>query len=298
MHLSLVYEILIHLVLSVKIDNTIRKHYITNSFITRLISLFDSPDPQEREYLKMATHRIYGKLTNRRAIIRAAINNTFYTFLYETKRHNGISVLLEILASIINGFTLPIRPEHRQSLEKSLIPLHKMRQYDEYSAPLSYCMTLFAQKDPSLSSLVVFLSFIHSQIVKGLLRYWPTGSSSKEVLFINELEDLMNQLSPSDLVPYRDALFKRFAKCLNSCHVQVIERILFLWSGNAFSNVVIRDKDNLQMLLKAVYPSLRRCEMNTTNDSVKQIIMHVIGIFMDADMELTQQLADQFENTK
>ena len=155
-HLSLEYEILIHIVLSTRIDNTIRKHYITNSFITRLISLFDSPDPQEREYLKMATHRIYGKLTNRRATIRSAINNTFYTFLYETKRHNGISVLLEILASIINGFTIPIRPEHLQSLEKSLIPLHKMRQYEEYSAPLSYCMTLYAQKDSSLSTLVAF----------------------------------------------------------------------------------------------------------------------------------------------
>lgn len=108
----------------------------------------------------------------------------------------------------------------------------------------------------------------------------------------------MSQLSPADLVPYREALFKRFAKCLDSCHVQVTERILFLWSGNAFSNAVIRDKENVQALLKAVYPSLRRCEMNATNESVKQIVMHVIGIFMDADMELTQQLADQFDNAK
>lgn len=108
----------------------------------------------------------------------------------------------------------------------------------------------------------------------------------------------MSQLNPADLVPYREALFKRFAKCLDSCHVQVTERILFLWSGNAFSNAVIRDKENVQVLLKVVYPSLRRCEMNATNESVKQIVMHVIGIFMDADMELTQQLADQFDNAK
>lgn len=153
-HLSLVYDILMHIVLSVRIESAIRKHYISGTFINHLIALFDSPDPQEREYLKMVTHRIYGKLTNRRAAIRRAINQTFYTFLYETRRHYGISVLLEILASIINGFTLPIRPEHRQSLEKSLIPLHKMAQYEEYSVQLSYCMALYVEKDRSLSAPV------------------------------------------------------------------------------------------------------------------------------------------------
>ena len=143
-HLSLVYDILMHIVLSVRIESAIRKHYISGTFITHLIALFDSPDPQEREYLKMVTHRIY----------RRAINQTFYTFLYETRHHRGISVLLEILASIINGFTLPIRPEHRQSLEKSLIPLHKMSQYEEYSVQLSYCMALYVEKDRSLSAPV------------------------------------------------------------------------------------------------------------------------------------------------
>ena len=100
------------------------------------------------------THRIYGKLTNRRVTIRKTINNVFYQFLYEKKRHNGIAELLEILASIINGFTVPIRPEHKLSLEKSLIPLHKTHSYEDYSIQLSYCMTLYVAKDPSLSTPV------------------------------------------------------------------------------------------------------------------------------------------------
>ena len=150
-HISLVYELLIHLVLSPQIDNNLRKRLIDDDFLRNLIALFDSLDHRERECLKTVTHRIYGKLTNRRVIIRKTINYVFYEFLYEKKEHNGIAELLEILASIINGFTVPIRPEHKQSLERSRIPLHKTRHYESYSIQLSYCMTLYVAKDPSLS---------------------------------------------------------------------------------------------------------------------------------------------------
>ena len=61
-----------------------------------------------------------------RAFIRKAINNIFYRFIYETERHNGIAELLEILGSIINGFALPLKEEHKQFLMKALLPLHKV----------------------------------------------------------------------------------------------------------------------------------------------------------------------------
>ena len=153
-HLHLIYEILIHLVLSPQIDNNLRKRLIDDAFLQNLILLFDSFDAKERDCLKTVTHRIYGKLTNRRVTIRKLINYVFYEFLYERKEHNGIAELLEILASIINGFTVPIRDEHKKSLEKSLIPLHKMRSFELYSVQLSYCMTLYVAKDNSLSTLV------------------------------------------------------------------------------------------------------------------------------------------------
>eukprot|EP00959_Pyramimonas_sp_CCMP1952_P049028 1024317-Pyramimonas_sp.AAC.2 len=48
-----------------------------------------------------------------RPFIRKAINNIFYRFIYETERHNGVAELLEILGSIINGFALPLKEEHK-----------------------------------------------------------------------------------------------------------------------------------------------------------------------------------------
>ena len=51
-------------------------------------------------------------------LILIQINNIFYRFVYETERHNGVAELLEILGSIINGFALPLKEEHKKFLLK------------------------------------------------------------------------------------------------------------------------------------------------------------------------------------
>ena len=49
-----------------------------------------------------------------------------FRFVYETEHFNGVGELLEILGSIINGFALPLKAEHKQFLVRVLIPLHKV----------------------------------------------------------------------------------------------------------------------------------------------------------------------------
>ncbi len=61
-----------------------------------------------------------------RAFVRRAINNVFYKVIYEDEKHNGMGELLEILGSIINGFALPLKLEHKNFLRNILIPLHKV----------------------------------------------------------------------------------------------------------------------------------------------------------------------------
>ena len=59
-----------------------------------------------------------------------------FRFIYETEHFNGVGELLEILGSIINGFALPLKAEHKQFLVRVLIPLHKVRRLQ--LIPLSY----------------------------------------------------------------------------------------------------------------------------------------------------------------
>ena len=71
-------------------------------------------------------------------------------FVYETLEHNGIAEMLEILASIINGFAVPIKKDHKVMLQRALLPLHKSRMIGAYHGQLSYCMALYVAKDRTL----------------------------------------------------------------------------------------------------------------------------------------------------
>lgn len=111
--LQIVYEFLLRYVCANDTDAKVAKKYVDQSFVVRLLELFDSEDPRERDYLKTILHRIYGKFMVHRPFVRKAINNVFYRFVFETEHHNGIAELLEILGSIINGFALPLKDEHK-----------------------------------------------------------------------------------------------------------------------------------------------------------------------------------------
>lgn len=118
------------------------------------MDLFDSEDPRERDFLKTTLHRIYGKFLNLRSFIRRSINNVFFQFVYETERFNGIAELLEILGSIINGFALPLKEEHKLFLTRVLLPLHKVKSLSMYHPQLAYCIVQFLEKDANLTEEV------------------------------------------------------------------------------------------------------------------------------------------------
>lgn len=54
------YEFLLRFIISTETDQKLLKKFITTEFIGRLLQLFDSEDPRERDYLKTILHRIYG----------------------------------------------------------------------------------------------------------------------------------------------------------------------------------------------------------------------------------------------
>ena len=74
---------------------------------------------------------------------------------------SGVAELLEILGSIINGFALPLKEEHKKFLLKVLMPLHKVKSLSVYHPQLAYCVVQFLEKDPSLTE----------QVIINLLRY-------------------------------------------------------------------------------------------------------------------------------
>jgi serine/threonine-protein phosphatase 2A regulatory subunit B' len=229
-HLQIVYEFLLRYVVSSETDAKVAKRYIDQTFVLRLLDLFDSEDPREREYLKTILHRIYGKFMVHRPFIRKAINNIFYQFIFETEKHNGIAELLEILGSIINGFALPLKEEHKLFLARALIPLHKPKCVSMYHQQLSYCIIQFVEKDFKLADTVI----------RGLLKYWPVTNSQKEVLFLGELEEVLEATQAAEFQRCMVPLFQQFSHCLNSSHFQVKLNLLLANLQYTFTVTCVR----------------------------------------------------------
>lgn len=221
-HLQIVYDILIRLV--IYMDPETLKDYVDHPFLLNLLCLFRSEDPRERESLKNVYHRIYSRFTFYRSFMRKAMTDVFLHYIFEMERHCGIGDLLEIWGSIINGFAVPLKEEHKLFLMRVLIPLHKTKRMQCYHTQLAYCVSQFVQKEPVLGGVVV----------RGILRYWPVTNCQKEVLLIGELEELVENIDPDQYRKLALPLCTQITKCLNSWNTQVAERALYVWNNEHF----------------------------------------------------------------
>lgn len=281
-HLQIVYEFLLRFVASPEMDAKLAKRYIDHSFVLNLLNLFDSEDLREREYLKTILHRIYGKFMVHRPFIRKAINNIFYNFVFETEKHNGIAELLEILGSVINGFALPLKEEHKLFLIRALIPLHKPKCLPMYHQQLSYCITQFVEKDCKLADTVI----------KGLLKYWPITSSSKEVMFLSELEEVLEATQPPEFQRCMVPLFHQIARCLSSSHFQVAERALYLWNNDHIESLI---RQNCKVILPIIFPALEKNGRNHWNQMVQSLTLNIRKIFSDFDPGYFEECLHKFQ---
>ncbi|XP_050380539.1 serine/threonine protein phosphatase 2A 57 kDa regulatory subunit B' kappa isoform-like [Argentina anserina] len=272
-HLQIVYDLLVRFISYNSLDLKVAKKHIDHSFIVRLLDLFDSEDPRERDCLKTILHRIYGKFMVHRPFIRKAVSNIIYRFVFETERHNGMSELLEIFGSVISGFALPLKEEHKIFLWRALIPLHKPKSVGIYHQQLTYCVVQFIEKDPKLTGTVI----------KGLLKYWPVTNSQKELMFLSELEEVLEMTSMDEFQKVMVPLFRRIRCCLNSSHYQVAERAHLLWNNEHILNLI---GHNRQVILPLVFPAIERNTQNHWNQAVLNLTMNVRKMFCEMDEEL------------
>lgn len=150
--------------------------------------------------------------------MRKSMTDVLLHFIYETDhRQNGIGEILEIWGSIINGFTVPLKEQHKVFLSRVLIPLHKPKNMTVYHRQLVYCVSQFVQKESELGGLVI----------AKILKYWPVTNCQKEVLLIGELEEVVENVDRLQYLTVDVALWNRIAKCIKSDNSQVTLCFLF-----------------------------------------------------------------------
>ncbi|KAK2075788.1 hypothetical protein QBZ16_001529 [Prototheca wickerhamii] len=273
-HLQIVYELLLRFIVSGDTDAKTAKKFVDQQFVLHLLDLFDS-----------------GKFMVHRPFIRKAINYVFYHFVFETERHNGIAELLEILGSIINGFALPLKDEHKNFLIRALLPLHKPKCLPQYHQQLSYCITQaqdsahFVEKDPELAV----------PVLQGLLKFWPITNSHKEVLFIGELEEVLEITKPKEFEIVIEPLFRRISRCLTSSHFQVAERSLFLWNNDAIVLLVTQYKEKV---LPLVIGALEENAAHHWNSAVHSLTLNVRKMFQEMDVAMYNKCLHKMDSSE
>uniref|UniRef100_A0A8C9VIK5 Serine/threonine protein phosphatase 2A regulatory subunit n=1 Tax=Scleropages formosus TaxID=113540 RepID=A0A8C9VIK5_SCLFO len=172
-----------------------------------------------------------------------------------------------IFLRIINGFALPLKAEHKQFLVKVLIPLHTVRS----------------------------LSLFHAQVIRGLLKFWPKTCSQKEVMFLGELEEILDVIEPTQFVKIQEPLFKQISKCVSSPHFQVSERALYYWNNEYIMSLI---EENSSVILPIMFASLYRISKEHWNPAIVALVYNVLKAFMEMNSLLFDELTATYKSER
>uniref|UniRef100_A0A3B4GX66 Protein phosphatase 2 regulatory subunit B'gamma n=1 Tax=Pundamilia nyererei TaxID=303518 RepID=A0A3B4GX66_9CICH len=214
----------------------------------------------------------------------------------EVKRA-ALSEMVEYITHNRNVITEPIYPEvvhmvsraegkeHKIFLLKVLLPLHKVKSLSVYHPQLAYCVVQFLEKDSTLTEPVVM----------ALLKYWPKTHSPKEVMFLNELEEILDVIEPSEFVKVQEPLFRQLAKCVSSPHFQVAERALYYWNNEYIMSLI---SDNAAKILPIMFPALYRNSKTHWNKTIHGLIYNALKLFMEMNQKLFDDCTQQYRAEK
>ena len=108
-----------------------------------------------------------------------------------------------------------------------------------------------------------------------MIRYWPWSSSSKQVLFLNELEEIMELCRGDQINQIQDDLFKLLAGCIGSEHFQVAERALYFWNSEHLC-VNVLSQTRAPIFLPYVYGPLSKNAQGHWNQTVEGLAQSVL----------------------
>ncbi|XP_053568727.1 serine/threonine-protein phosphatase 2A 56 kDa regulatory subunit alpha isoform [Bombina bombina] len=293
-HIQLVYEFFLRFLESPDFQPSIAKRFVDQKFVQQLLELFDSEDPRERDLLKTVLHRIYGKFLGLGLLGGRFQDSVRPPGEAEASETSGAPTLgLESFVdpardnfafcySIINGFALPLKSEHKQFLMKVLIPMHTAKALALFHAQLAYCVVQFLEKDTTLTE----------PVIRGLLKFWPKTCSQKEVMFLGEIEEILDVIEPTQFKKIQEPLFKQISKCVSSSHFQVAERALYFWNNEYILSLI---EENIDKVLPIMFGSLYKISKEHWNPTIVALVYNVLKTLMEMNGKLFDELTGSYK---
>ena len=117
---------------------------------------------------------------------------------------------------------MPVKQDHVKLLQSALIPLHKVKCMQMYHAHLVYCMAQYIEKEQRFAV----------PIINGVLKFYPFGNTAKELLFLEELQELVEVLAPQTLAEVEVPIYQRLAQCIDDPQCGK-SGVYWSWNGSA-----------------------------------------------------------------
>ncbi|KAJ1881422.1 serine/threonine-protein phosphatase 2A 56 kDa regulatory subunit delta isoform, partial [Kickxella alabastrina] len=128
-----------------------------------------------------------------------------------------------------------------------------------------------------------------------LLRYWPKVNSPKEVMFVNELEGIMDVIEPAQFTSICQPLFQQLVKCIVSPHFQIAERTLGMWRNNYFVNLIT---DNIHLILPIALSGIYRHSRSHWNRNIHNQVYQILRFFVNVNEDLFEQCLSDFRHQR
>eukprot|EP01084_Bolivina_argentea_P003667 6896_1 len=312
-HLQLIYELFLRIMISSpKINIKLLQKCINKKFIENVINLFASENQQERDYLKSILHRMYARFMRMRRAIRQLMANYVLHALYEEHVYvhtyeqdlngpipentqkcyrilnvNGIAELFDIYHASLNGFSVPLKEEHKNFLMKVIIPLHKYENINLFFQQLNSCCIGFVSKDMKLGRVILY----------ALMKYWPYKSVEKQLLFIGEIEDIIGlMINHNSGFKWSDnkhiclLVIDRLIKCSYCEHYQIAEKALYALMQDIFKSVMDFDKNTVWPIL--IYGLLDA--PNHWNKTVRSTHKQLLNWIKERDSKLFEGIVQKY----
>uniref|UniRef100_A0A1A9WPJ0 Serine/threonine protein phosphatase 2A regulatory subunit n=1 Tax=Glossina brevipalpis TaxID=37001 RepID=A0A1A9WPJ0_9MUSC len=242
-HLMLIYEVFYCFVHHSEFKPEYVEVYFDEPFLMKLIQLFDTEIEPERYTLTNILTNVFGKCPSRREFIRKTIVDIFLAYIYEEKEFNGVSELLQIFQLVIMEFGTILNYEYFELLMRVLLPLHIGRFLSIYYINLSSCVILYIKK----------YSVLAENVIKQLLLFWPRNSSEKQIIFLEEIDTILEIIQLREFEGVEEILFRQLGECAKSPHMLVSKSALRIWRNTRVRDLV---EESDILILPIIVPAL------------------------------------------
>uniref|UniRef100_A0A674H0Z8 Serine/threonine protein phosphatase 2A regulatory subunit n=1 Tax=Taeniopygia guttata TaxID=59729 RepID=A0A674H0Z8_TAEGU len=117
----------------------------------------------------------------------------------------------------------------------------------------------------------------------------------KAVMFLGELEEILDVIEPSQFVKIQEPLFKQIAKCVSSPHFQVAERALYYWNNEYIMSLI---EENSNVILPIMFSSLYRISKEHWNPAIVALVYNVLKAFMEMNSTMFDELTATYKSDR